>query len=115
MIMLYMTHINAKYHADRIESRSCLKSISRDHAERKELQDLLIFLLGRPLLALDPGAEGEDPSFGLTSSISNSTCGSRTDTLIKLTTFRNCHDDTEAGYATSFTAESRLFFMPTHS
>lgn len=115
MIMLYMKHINAKYHVDRIESRSCLKSISRDHAERKELQDRLIFLLGWPLLALDPGAEGEDPSFGLTSSISNSTCGSRTDTLIKVTTFRNCHDDTEAGYATFFTAESRLFFMPTHS
>jgi hypothetical protein len=37
MIMLYMKHINAKYHADRIESRSCLKSISRDHGEKGAL------------------------------------------------------------------------------
>jgi len=85
--MLDVTHVE-------IEARSFLKI-------EKELQDL----------------EDEHPSFGVTSR-SNSTRAlflSRSYTLIKLTIFRNFHDGTEAGYATSFAGESRLFFMPTHS
>ena len=58
--------------------------------------------------------EGEDPSFGLTRA-SPIRHVPLTFTLYKLTTLHNCHDGTEAGYATSFTPESRLFFMPTHS
>ena len=91
MIILHMKHIHARCHACRNGSTF----ISQD---RK-------------------GAEDEHPSFGVTSR-SNSTRASflsRSYTLIKPTIFRNCHDGTEAGYATSFAPESRLFFMPTHS
>jgi hypothetical protein len=89
--MLDVTHVE-------IEARSFLKI-------EKELQDL------------GWGAEDEHPNFGVTSR-SNSTRASffsRSYTLIKLTIVRNFHDGTEAGYATSFAGESRLFFVPTHS